>query len=51
LKKQSPVAKVMASTNVVTKLPNVIAGFGVFTTKMAFEEIHVKQVLVAQPKK
>jgi hypothetical protein len=27
LKKQSPMAKVMASTNVTTKLPNVVVGF------------------------
>ncbi len=47
LKKQSPVAKVMASTNVIAELPNVVVGFGVFTTPMAFEEIHVKKVLVA----
>jgi hypothetical protein len=46
LKKQLPVAKVMASTNVEAKLPNVVAGSGVFTTPMAFEEIHVKKVLV-----
>jgi hypothetical protein len=39
------VAKVMASTNVATKLPNVVASFGVFTTPMASKEIHVKQVL------
>ncbi len=37
--------EVMASTNVATKLPNVVVGFGVFTTPMAFEEIHVKKVL------
>jgi len=47
LKNQSLVAKVMASTNVIAKLPNVVAGSGVFTTPMAFEEIHVKKVLVA----
>jgi hypothetical protein len=47
LKKQSLVAKVMASTNVTAKLPNVVAGYGVFTTPMAFEEIHVKKVLAA----
>jgi hypothetical protein len=37
----------MAFKNVTTKLPNIVAGFGVFTTLMAFEEIHVKKVLVA----
>jgi len=47
LKKKSLVAEVMASTNVVAKLPNVVAGSGVFTTPMAFEEIRVKKVLVA----
>jgi hypothetical protein len=47
LKKQSPVVEVMASTNVATKLPNVVARSGVFTTPMAFEEIHVKKVLAA----
>jgi hypothetical protein len=41
------VAKVMGSTNVTTKLPNVVASSGVFTTPMAFEEIHVKKVLAA----
>jgi hypothetical protein len=35
----------MASTNVISKLPNVIVGSDVFTTPMAFEEIHVKKVL------
>jgi hypothetical protein len=35
-------AKVMASANVVAKLPNVVVGSSVFTTPMAFEEIHVK---------
>jgi hypothetical protein len=35
-------AKVMASANVVAKLPNVVVGYSVFTTPMAFEEIHVK---------
>ncbi len=37
----------MGSTNVTTKLPNVVASSGVFTTPMAFEEIHVKKVLAA----
>jgi hypothetical protein len=41
------VAEVMASTNVATKLSTVVASSGVFTTPMAFEEIHVKKVLVA----
>jgi hypothetical protein len=40
-------AEVMASTNVVAKLPNVVASSIVFTTPIAFEEIHVKKVLAA----
>ncbi len=41
----------MASTNVISKLPNVIVGSDVFTTPMAFEEIHVKKVLATQAQK
>jgi hypothetical protein len=39
------VVEVMASTNVTTKLPNVVVGSSVFTTPMAFEKIHVEKVL------
>ncbi len=42
LKKQALVAKVVASANVATKLPNVVASSNVFTSPMAFEEIHVQ---------
>jgi len=42
LQKQSPMAKVVASANVIAKLPNVVVGYSVFTTPMTFEEIHVK---------
>jgi hypothetical protein len=44
-------AKIMAFANVAAKLPNVVAGFGVFTTPMAFKEIHVKQILITHAQK